>query len=91
MPGVVCIYSSSTLLTLHLSYLGNVHGRRQEITVWCMKMNENKRNVGHGVLRHGMLQPHFLADLGRSIPGDGGVDWGAFGCAAWRISSCVCA
>ena len=64
---------------LHLSDFGNVHGRRQEITVWCMKMNKNKRSVGYGVLRHSMLQPHFLADLGLPIPGDGGVDWRAFG------------
>ena len=44
-----------------------------------MRMNKNKRNVGHSVLRHGMLQPHFLADLGRHIPGDGGLIGGLLG------------
>ena len=72
---IVVIHSSK----LHLNDFGNVHGRRQEITVWCMKMNKNKRSVGYGILRHSMLQPHFLADLGLPIPGDGGVDWRAFG------------
>ena len=72
---------------LHLSDLGKHMAEGKKITLWCMKVNKNKRSVGHGVLRHSMLQPHFLADIGRPIPGDGGVDWGAFG-GERRIGVC---
>jgi len=70
-------YGAWRRLYIVVIHSSNAPSQRPRQCTWPKARNnrvvhEDEQEFDHGILRHNMLQPRFLADLGRPIPGMGG-------------------